>query len=49
MFWYIRYIPRLAKDKELKLERAEDKIMMNTVSENQPQIHYILGDMIPPR
>ena len=47
-FWYIRYIPRLAKVQELKIAEAEDKILMYTVSKIQPQIHYILGDMIPP-
>ena len=48
MFWYIRYILRLAKDQELKIAEAEDKILIYTVSEIQPQIRYILGDMIPP-
>ena len=47
-FWYIIYIPRLAKDKELKISEAEYKILMYTVSKRKPQICYILGDMIPP-
>ena len=47
-FWYIRYILRLAKDQELKIVEAEDKILIYIVSEIQPQIRYILGDMIPP-
>ena len=32
----------------LKLSQAEDKILIYTVSKIQPQIRYILGDMIPP-
>ena len=47
-FWYIRYIHILAKVKELKILDTEDIILMNTVSKIQPQIRYILGDMIPP-
>ena len=47
-FWYIRYILRLAKAQELKIAKAEDKILIYTVSKIQPQIRYILGDMIPP-
>ena len=47
-FWYIRYIPRLAKVQELKIAEAEDKILMYIVSKIQLQIRYILGDMIPP-
>ena len=48
-FWYILYIPILAKVQELKITNTKDKILMNTVSNIQPQIHYILKDMIPPR
>ena len=48
MFWYIFYIPILENVKELKSVYTEYKILMNTVSKTQPQIHYILGDMIPP-
>ena len=48
MFWYIRYIPSLEKSQNLKIAGAEDKILMNTVSQTQPHIRYILGDMIPP-
>ena len=47
-FWYIRYILILEKYQELKTSRAEDKILIYTVSKIQPQIHYIMGDMIPP-
>ena len=47
MFWYIRYIPILAKAQELKIAEAEDTILMYTVSKIQPLIRYILGDMIP--
>ena len=46
-FWYFRYIPILAKDQEPKIVEVEDKVLMYTVSKLQPQIHYILGDMIP--
>ena len=35
-FWYIRYIPRLAKFQELKFAEAEDKILLYTVSKIQP-------------
>ena len=45
-YWYILYILRLDKAQELKIAEAEDKILMYTVSKIQPQIHYILGDMI---
>ena len=45
-FWYIRYIPILAKDQELKIVEAEDKIFIYTMS--KIHIRYILGDMIPP-
>ena len=38
----------MAKSQKLKIARAEDKILMNIVSNNQPKIRYILGDMIPP-
>ena len=47
-FWYIRYILRLEKAQELKIAKAKYKILIYTVSKLQPQIHYILGDMIPP-
>ena len=47
-FWYILYIPILAMVKELTIAETKDKISMNNVSNIQPQIHYILGDMIPP-
>ena len=47
-FWYILYIPRFEKFQKLKLLGAEYKILMNIVSKNQPHIHYIMGDMIPP-
>ena len=47
-FWYIRYIPRLAKVQELKIAEAEYKILMYTVSKIQPHMRYILRDMIPP-
>ena len=33
---------------EVKILEVEDKLRMYTVSKIQPQIHYILGDMIPP-
>ena len=46
MFWYIHYIPRLAKAQDLKIAEAEDEILMYTMSKFHPQIHYILGDMI---
>ena len=46
-FRYIRYISGSAKAKELKIAEVKDKIMMYTVSKIQPQIRYILGDMIP--
>ena len=48
MFWYIHYISGMEKDQELKLSKAEYKIMIYIVSKLQPQISYILGDMIPP-
>ena len=48
MFWYIRYIPILVKEKELKIVEAVAKILMYTMSNIHPHIHYILGDMIPP-
>ena len=48
MFWYILYIPRWAKVQELKIAKAEDKILMYTVSKIKPYILYILRDMIPP-
>ena len=47
MFWYIRYISGLEKDKEMKLSQAEDKILIYTVCKIHSQIYYILGDMIP--
>ena len=47
-FWYILYILILVKFQELKIVEAEDKILMYNVSNIQPQMHYILGDMIPP-
>ena len=47
-FWYILYIPILEKIQELKIVETEDTIMIYTVSKFQPQILYILGDMIPP-
>ena len=47
-FWYVRYIQRLVKDQELKIEEAEDKILIYTMSKIQPHIIYIVGDMIPP-
>ena len=31
-FWYIRYIPILAKVQELKIAEVEDRILMYTVS-----------------
>ena len=49
MFWYIRYIPILEMSQELKIVGEEDKILMKIVLKNQPQIRYILGDIIPPR
>ena len=48
-FWYIHYILRLEKDQELKIVEEKCKIFIYTVSKIQPQICYILGDMIPPR
>ena len=48
MFWYIRYILGLEKAQELKIAKVEDKILIYTMSKIQPQIRYILGDMIPP-
>ena len=45
---YIRYILSLVKSQKMKLTGAEYKIPLNTVSKKQPQIRYILGDMIPP-
>ena len=47
-FWYIRYILILAMVQEMKIANTEDKILMYTVSKLQPQIHHILGYMIPP-
>ena len=47
-FWYIRYIPLLEKFQELKISNTKYKILMNIVSKIQPEIRYILGDMIPP-
>ena len=38
----------LEKDQELKIAEAEAKILIYTASKIQPQIRYILGDMIPP-
>ena len=35
-------------DQEWKIAEAVAKILIDTVSKNQPHIHYILGDMIPP-
>ena len=31
----------------MKIAGAEEEILMHTVYKNEPQIHYILGDMIP--
>ena len=45
-FWCSRYILILVKSKNLKISGAKHKILMNTVSKSQPQIHCILGDMI---
>ena len=39
---------RLENYQELKLLNAEDKFLMYPVKKLQPQIRYILGDMIPP-
>jgi len=47
-FWYIRYILRLAKAQGLKIAGAKYQILMYTVSKFQPQIRYIMGDIIPP-
>ena len=47
-FWYILYIPILAKVQELKIAEAEDKIFLYTVSKILPYIRYILGDLVPP-
>ena len=47
-FWYIRYVSGLVKAQELKIAEVEDKTLMYTVSKIQPQMLYILGDMIPP-
>ena len=47
-FWYIRYILRLEKAQEMKLSQDKYKIWIYTLSKIQPQIRYILGDMIPP-
>ena len=47
-FWYILYILGLEKDQERKISQFEYQILIYTVSKFQPQIHYILGDMIPP-
>ena len=49
MFSYIHYIPSLVKSQKPQILGTEDKILMNTISKNQPHIRYILGDMIPPR
>ena len=46
MFCHIRYILILKKDKEIKISGAEDKIRMYIVSNIQPHIRYIMGDMI---
>ena len=35
-FWFIRYIPRLAKAQELKIAEAKDKILIYIVSKFQP-------------
>ena len=48
MFWYIRYISGLEKDQEMKHSQTKDNILIYIVSKIQPQIRYILGDMIPP-
>ena len=48
MFWNIRYILRLAKDQELKIARAEEKLLMKTVSKIHHPIRCILGDMFSP-
>ena len=42
-FWYIRYIPRLAKDQDMEIAEIEDTILMYTVSKIHLHIHYILG------
>ena len=47
-FWYIRYIPILEKDQELKIAAREDKVLIYNVSKIKPPILYILRDMIPP-
>ena len=47
-FWYFLYILILAKAQKQKIADAEAKILMYTMSKIQPQIRYILGDMIPP-
>ena len=47
-FWYIRYIPILAKAQELKIAYPEYQVQMKAVTKFQPHVHYILGDMIPP-
>ena len=44
----ICYISRLEKDHEVKLLHAEYKFLMYPVYNFQPQILYIIGDMIPP-
>ena len=47
-FWYIRYILGWEKAQELQISQVEYKIIIYIVSKIQPQILYILGDMIPP-
>ena len=48
MFWYILYIPIFAKDEDLKIVGAEEKVFIYTISKIHPHIRYILGDMISP-
>ena len=48
MFWYIRYISRLDKDREMKHSQDEYEIMIHMVSKIKSHIRYILRDMIPP-
>ena len=38
----------LEKDQDLKITEEEYKILIYIVATIQPQIHYILEDMIPP-
>ena len=47
-FWYILYIPRLTKYRDLKIVGAEEKILMDIVSKILAHIRYIQGDIIPP-